>query len=207
MAELNKIYLYRMTHIANVPHILEYGITHRTSANANPNYTPIGDPAIISTRNSFILDNGRLLGEYIPFYFGTKMPMLYVIQKGYNGVPVTPAQEIVYCVTSVQKIVDIQHEFVFTNGHAIPAQTSQFSESDVNRIHKLIDQKAIKAQYWNDENDLDLKRRKEAEFLVSGDLPFASVLGFVVRNEAAKNQLMGFGVTEQQIRIRSNAYF
>jgi hypothetical protein len=41
MADLNKIYLYRMMHIANVPHILVHGITHRTSANANPNFTPI----------------------------------------------------------------------------------------------------------------------------------------------------------------------
>ncbi|HAZ25324.1 MAG TPA: DUF4433 domain-containing protein, partial [Algoriphagus sp.] len=31
MADLNKIYLYRMTHIANVPHILLHGITHRSS--------------------------------------------------------------------------------------------------------------------------------------------------------------------------------
>ena len=28
MADLNKIYLFRMTHIENIPHIYQYGITH-----------------------------------------------------------------------------------------------------------------------------------------------------------------------------------
>lgn len=63
MADLHKIYLYRMTHIANVPHIILHGITHRTSAKANPNFTPIGDPKLISARDGFVLDNGRTLGE------------------------------------------------------------------------------------------------------------------------------------------------
>ena len=31
-------YLYRMTHIDNISHILEHGITHQSSINCNPNY-------------------------------------------------------------------------------------------------------------------------------------------------------------------------
>ena len=207
MADLNKIYLYRMTHIANVPHILLHGITHRSSANANPNFTPIGDPTLISTRDAFLLDNGRTLGEYIPFYFGPRMPMLYVIQKGFNGVAVTNAQDIVYCVTSVQKVMDTNQEFVYTNGHAVDSYSSQFEPPDVSDIDNQVDFQAVNVRDWKSPTDLDLKRRMQAEFLLLGDLPIASVLGFVVRNEAAKNQLMGLGVTEQQIRIRSNAYF
>ncbi|MEC7753242.1 MAG: DUF4433 domain-containing protein [Bacteroidota bacterium] len=207
MADLSKIYLYRMTHIANVPHILLHGITHRTSANANPNFTPIGDPTLISTRDAFLLDNGRTLGEYIPFYFGPRMPMLYVIQNGFNGVPVTHAQDIVYCVTSIQKVIDNNQEFVYTNGHAVDSFSSQFGPQDVADIHNQVDFQAVKVRDWKNPNDLDLKRRMQAEFLLLGDLPFRSVLGFVVRNEAAKNQLIRYGVAEQQIRIRSNAYF
>ncbi len=196
-----------MTHIANVPHILLHGITHRNSANANPNFTPIGDPTLISTRDSYKLANGKTLGEYIPFYFGPRMPMLYVIQKGFNGVPVIPAPEIVYCVTSVQNVIDTQHDFVYTNGHAVDSFSSQFGPQDVDNIGNQIDFQAVKVKDWINPTDLDLKRRMQAEFLLSGDLPIASVLGFVVRNETAKIQLLGFGITEQQIQIRSNAYF
>jgi len=105
MPDLNKTYLYRMTHIENVPHILEHGVTHVSSTRANKNYKAIGDNSIISTRNNFDLPNGKKLGAYIPFYFGARMPMLYVIQKGFNGVAVTPAKDIVYCISSVQKVV------------------------------------------------------------------------------------------------------
>ena len=207
MADLNKIYLYRMTHIDNVPHILSHGITHRNSVNKNPNFTPIGDSTLISTRDGFVLDNGRTLGEYIPFYFGPRMPMLYVIQKGFNGVPITHAQDIVYCVTSIQKIVETKQAFVYTNGHALDTFSSQFIPQELADIDNQVDFQAIKVKDWNNPTDLDLKRRMQAEFLLLGDLSFPSVLVFVVRNETAKTRLIGFGVAEQQIRIRLNAYF
>ncbi|MFN0187492.1 MAG: DarT ssDNA thymidine ADP-ribosyltransferase family protein [Bacteroidia bacterium] len=43
MLELNEIYLYRITHIENIPHILQHGITHLSSPNTNPNFVPIGE--------------------------------------------------------------------------------------------------------------------------------------------------------------------
>jgi len=89
MTDLNKQYLFRMTHIENIPHILKHGITHRLSINFNKNYIPIGDVSIISTRNNYKLNSGKTIGDYIPFYFSTRTPMLYVIQRGFNGVKVT----------------------------------------------------------------------------------------------------------------------
>ncbi len=102
-----------MTHVNNIAHILRFGITHFNSVNRNLTYKPIGDSSLISSRNRFQLPNGKMLGEYIPFYFGRRMPMLYVIQKGFNGVTITPAEEIVYCITSVQNIIDRDLNFVF----------------------------------------------------------------------------------------------
>ena len=43
-------YIYRMTHIDNIPHILQYGITHKSSPNSNPCYKTIGDIDIINKR-------------------------------------------------------------------------------------------------------------------------------------------------------------
>lgn len=100
-----KIYLYRITHIQNVEHILKNGITHKNSINANPFFRSIGDEALIDTRNNrtVVVDNGDLfsekakaiiLGNFIPFYFGVKMPMLYVIQNGGNFVKQKTLPEI-----------------------------------------------------------------------------------------------------------------
>lgn len=207
MNDLNKIYLFRMTHIENIPHILQNGITHSTSMNSNPDFVPIGDNSLINTRNDFKLDNGRLLGEYIPFYFGVRTPMLYVVQKGYNMVLPTPAEKIVYCISSVQKIIDQQLDFVFTDGHAVDGFSSQYTLADIQNINTILDKNAINAKYWKDENDLDLKRRKEAEFLVLNDIPNESILGYITFNEDAKNKVISFGAEEVKVHIRSTYYF
>ena len=207
MPDYNKIYLYRMTHIENIPHVLQYGITHSSSPNANPAFVPIGDSGLIATRNQFALDNGRLLGEYIPFYFGARMPMLYVIQKGYNLVKPIQAHDIIYCITSVQKIMERNLEYIFIDGHAVDSFSTQYGLEDIENIDSLLDMKAIRSKYWKDENDLDLKRRKEAEFLVLGDIPATAVFGYLVYNETAKQKLLNFGVNEAVVHVNAQSYF
>ena len=207
MTDLSKTYLFRMTHIENIPHILQHGITHPSSCNANPDFVPIGDRKLITTRSDFLLNNGRRLGDYIPFYFGVRTPMLYVIQNGFNMVTPTPAENIVYCISSVQKIMDLQLDFVFTNGHAVDSFTTQYTLIDIINIGNIIDQKALMAKYWRDENDLDLKRRKEAEFLVLGDIDIEGVLGFLVYNQNAQNRMIDFGADTSKVHIKSSFYF
>lgn len=207
MEGLEKIRLFRMTHIGNVAHILQNGITHKGSPAANPDYIPIGDSSLITSRSSFVLNNGRSLGDYIPFYFGTRTPMLYVIQKGFNGVVPTAPEEIVYCVSSVQKIIDLQLSYVFTDGHAIDSFSSQYTEADVQRLGTLIDWEAVNELDWKKDTDLDLKRRKQAEFLVLGDVPRESILGFIVYNDEAKDRLRSLEVPDNMIHISKKYYF
>ncbi len=207
MPDLSKIYLYRMTHIENIPHILQHGITHSSQANANPNFVPIGDASLITTRNNFLLNNDRRLGEYIPFYFGVRTPMLYVVQNGFNMVAPTPAENIVYCVTSVQKIIDLHLDFVFTDGHAVDGFSTQYTPADLQNIDTLLDKNAINARYWRDENDLDRKRRKEAEFLVLGGIAQEAILGFITYSESAKNKVIAFGADMAKVHIKSDYYF
>jgi hypothetical protein len=202
-----KINLFRMTHIENIPHILEYGITHISSANRNYNYKPIGDGGLIGTRNDFLMPNGKCLGDYTPFYFGVRMPMLYVIQKGFNGVKIIKPESIVYCISSIKKIINHNLEYVFTDGHAIDKITDFYYPKDVNEIETLIDRKAIDSKYWKDDNDLDLKRRKEAEFLVEGDIPISAVKGFVVYNNISKDILQKNGIQDKNIYVLPQCYF
>jgi len=207
MADLSKLYLYRMTHIENIPHILRYGITHSSSQNSNPGFVPIGDVSLISTRSNFTLNNGRILGDYIPFYFTYRTPMLYVIQNGFNMVAPTPAQDIIYIVCSVSKILELGHQFVFTDGHAVDSFSSQYSNADIHDIDNILDKKALAAKYWKTETDLDLKRRKEAEFLVLGDIAPTGILGYCVFNAEALSRMLTFGIEESKIIIRPDYYF
>ncbi|WP_206743174.1 DUF4433 domain-containing protein, partial [Chryseobacterium sp. Leaf394] len=183
-----------MTHIENIPHILQYGITHKNSNNYNNNYVPIGDNSIISTRNHFKLNSGKTIGDYIPFYFATRTPMLYVIQKGFNGVLPTKPEEIIYCVTSIQQILNSDLNFIFTDGHANNHLTSEFSKNQISNAENILDFNAISSRDWIDENDLDKKRKKEAEFLLENDLPLDSILGYICFNKNAQEKLISFGI-------------
>jgi len=200
-----------MTHIENIPHILKNGITHQNSINSNKNYVSIGYPSLISKRDNFILPNGKTLGNYIPFYFGPRMPMLYVIMLGANSIkydikPVS-SEDIVYCITSVEQILTHGLHFVFSNGHALSELTEFFDEAHIENIDNLIDKTAVSAVYWVDENDLDLKRRKEAEFLVDTDIPVSALLGFAGYNDNAGKKLIELGIPENKIAVRPAYYF
>jgi hypothetical protein len=207
MPDFNRIYLYRMTHIGNIPHILANGITHITSANANTDYVAIGDGSLISRRNEISLTNGRSLGDYIPFYFDGRMPMLLVVQNGTNGVRATPPQDIVYCISSVAKIIESGLDYLFADGHAVASFSSIYGPELINDIVQLVDFNAIRVKYWRTDNDLDLKRRKEAEFLVGSDIPVQAIVGYVVFNEIAKQKLLGMGIPEAKICIKKECYF
>ncbi len=197
-----------MTHIKNIPHILKHGITHISSASKNKNYVAIGDGSLISVRGDFAIPNGKMLGEYIPFYFGPKMPMLYVMQKGFNGVtPVSPS-DIVYCIISVQAIHTAGLNYIFTDGHAVNGFSEFYYPKDMKKIHSIIDFKAISSKYWKDENDLDLKRRKEAEFLVEGDIPVNLIGTFAVYNQRIAIQIKKMaGYNGQSLIVNPNYYF
>ncbi|WP_108425032.1 DUF4433 domain-containing protein [Flagellimonas amoyensis] len=204
---LSKIYIYRMTHIENIPHIINYGITHKTSLNSNKSFKPIGDSSLIGTRNTFPMPNGDFLGEYIPFYMGNRTPMLYVIQNGYNGVTALHPSKIVYCVSSIQKVIDTNIDYVYTDGHATDRFTKFYVPEDIANIEDQVDFRATEAKFWKDEGDLDLKRRKEAEFLIKSDLQFADILGFAVYDEAAEAELLGMGVASEKIVVKKSFYF
>ncbi len=209
--QLEQIYLYRMTHIDNIPHILQYGITHRNSPNANPNFKSIGDSSLINYRSTYtftVKEQEHCLGDFIPFYFGVRMPMLYVIQHGGNLVPqATPPEDIVYIVIPLSNIIqDRALEYYFTNGHATDALTHIYDRQSINELPILLDWTAIRSVSWGGPDNLDIKRAKQAEFLVKGDIPSQHIKGFVCYNDIAKHRLNSFGVTHL-IKVSPQSYY
>ena len=207
MGKIKRMNLYRVTHIENIPHILDYGITHKDSVNANPNFKSIGDSELISSRNNFILRNGRPLGAYTPFHFRPRMPMLYMIQNGLNGLAQINPENLIYCVTSVDEIRCTGLDFMFTNGHALHSLTHHYDQRDISRIRTLVDWDAVNSKYWTHKGDSDIKRRKEAEFLVLGDIPFYAIIRFAAFNDEARSRLRKMGVTDTPIHKRTSFYF
>jgi hypothetical protein len=215
---LSQIKIYRMMHIENIPHVLSNGVTHKNSPKANFNFVGIGDISLINNRNTrqVAVDNGNTfnaietitLGDFIPFYFGVKMPMLYVVQHGGNFVErVNKAEDIVYVVCPVEKIIKSGLRYYFSDGHATDFLTTFYNEDEVGKLPQIVDWNAVKTPYWGGQENLNVKRKKQAEFLVLGDIPPDFVIGFGCYNDTAKQKLTGFGVNEQLVKVIPNAYY
>ncbi len=217
--ELAQIKIYRMTHIENVPHILRYSITHKNSSNANPNFITIGDISLIDKRSTkeVSVDNGNslnvnslkiILGDFIPFYFGIKMPMLYVMQHGGDFVErATPAKDIVYLACSLNRIIQSNKIYYFSDGHGTDNLTTFYDTSKINDLPTLVDWNAVKAAYWGGQENLNIKRKKQAEFLVLDDLPADHIVNFGCYDQTAKEKLVGMGIKEEKIKVIPNAYY
>ena len=217
--KLDEIKIYRMTHIGNIPHIMKYGITHKNSPNANPDFINIGDKSLIDNRSIKVVDvdNGDfsnldapdiVLGDFIPFYFGVKMPMLYVIQNGGNFVEkVTPAENIIYLVCSVQHFINSEMNFYFSDGHGTDNFTTFYDRTKIEDLPALIDWNAVKSSYWVGQENLNIKRKKQIEFLVQDDIPADYLIGFGCYNNKARKELISMGIEERKIKIIPNAYF
>lgn len=201
-------YIYRMTHIDNIPHILRYGITHRNSNCANPDYKAIGDNEIIRkrTEQERTTTNGEVFvpGDYIPFYFYARMPMLYNIQHGYH-VPMIPPEDIVYLIVKLQPIVeDPSRTFFFSDGHAISKMTQFYGRESIREIDIILDKNAILNNDWGD--DYLVRERKQAEFLVEGDIPMNYVVAMCCYSEASQKKLLDMGVL-CDIKVSPKAYY
>ncbi|SEA54370.1 protein of unknown function [Arachidicoccus rhizosphaerae] len=135
------------------------------------------------------------------------MPMLYVIQHGGNFVPnaVNP-ENIVYLACSVVQVASIGKTFYFSDGHGTDRFTRFYDYSKLPQLPDIIDWEAITKQYWGTAN-LDVKRKKQAEFIIEGDIPPHLIIGFGCFNKDARNRLIDMGVLGTKIKIIPNAYY
>lgn len=112
-------FVFRLVHIQNIPHILRYRIVESTSISRNPDYVSIGDNTMIKARlEQKIPNTNKRIGDFIPFYFGPRSPMLYTIQHGYNDVTRRYPEDLVYCVIRIEDIIHSGLSGYFTDGHA-----------------------------------------------------------------------------------------
>jgi hypothetical protein len=70
------------------------------------------------------------LADYVPFYFANRSPMLYSIHtghvEGYDG----GQEDVIYLVSSVERVAKGKRQWCFTDGHAVEAVTDFFCDVD-----------------------------------------------------------------------------
>lgn len=125
--------IFRMTHRANLPWILEHGLDCASAERRNPSFVEIGSADLIAkrrTREVSIPPHGTL-ADYIPFYFTPSSPMLFNIKTG-HGVPQLPMEDVVVLVTSLPQLQQRGVPFVFTDRHAYLRNASYYRDQRIS---------------------------------------------------------------------------
>jgi hypothetical protein len=186
---------------------MQHGLVNSKSSQANPDYVQIGDSSLINTRKEIAAPDppGGTLSDYIPFYLGPRSPMLYQIATGWEDIKKYPQEEIIYYISSVEKIKQHNLKYFFSDGHA-RSSTSTFYTEDFD-FDKL-DWDTIYATYWkSDENDLRRKEKKQSELLVKEYVPFSCIQYIGVFNKKAEEKVLtSLDKVEQPIPVRINSH-
>ena len=207
---LEKCLIFRITHIANVPWILDHGLHCRNTAERDPNYVEIGHPELIQkrTQRPVPIPPGGVLIDYIPFYFTPHSPMLFNIKTGYQGLTKRNMSEIVIVVSSLPALARKEVPFVFTDRHAY-LQTASFF-SDLAQLDRIPWELLRHRDFKHDINDPGKFERYQAEALVHRHLPITGLLGIMCYGDAQKAALQAEVAQcgqSLQVVVRPDYYF
>jgi len=141
--------------------------------------------------------------DYVPFYFNSLSPMLYIIKNGnIDGVEM---QDLVFFKSTAQAVEAAGCEFVFTDGHGIMALSDYYN--DLENLDK-IPWNVINTKYWNDFPDG--KRLRQSEFLVYNKFDWSLVQTIGVYNSSMLNKVKSLvDVLSHQptVEIKYNWFF
>lgn len=113
--------------------------------------------------------------------------MLYAIHRG-NVPGYTGGQDgIVYLVSSIDRVVELELPFVFTDRNAALAIAAY--SNDLADLNHLIDWNLMTSREWfNTDNEPDRRERRMAEFLVHRHLPWSAILGIATHSDKQAGQ-------------------
>ncbi len=204
-------HLYRIVHKDNLEHILKCGKLCCNNHNeADGNYIGIGDETLIKNRDkrNITIPPFGTFKDYVSFYFCPKTPMLYKIQRGFS-VQQRVKRDIIFVVTRIDKIIESNVEYIFSDGHAYAYLSKLY-----NQIEYLdeIDWDVILSKYWdNTEEDMDRKRKRQAELLVHNELSLDSLIGLGVFDTEAKASieklLQNYDIRNIEVKVKPNYYY
>lgn len=207
----SRIALYHLTHVKNLDAIIRSGkLVCKNNLSINL-AVDISDPEIQLRRSRTVVPcpPGGTLHDYVPFYFAPRSPMLYRIRNG--GVPRFHGhqRELIYLVSTVASVKKMGLEYVFTDGHPIMKVSRYFN--DLSQLFTNIDWDVMKAVMWADTpDDMDRKRRRQAEFLVKNYVPLQCIQWLAVLDTDMQMEVRNL-LSQHQINIQvlvcSNWYY
>lgn len=178
-------YIWRIVHRDNLPWILDNGLHCSNNPNKLSTWVNIGNADLINKRSHRIvpLPPGGTLSDYVPFYFTPFSPMMYNIYTG-RGVPQRQNDEIIILVSTLHRVQQLEHRFLFTDRHAYLLTTVYYDE--LNNLSN-IDWPLLQARnFKRNPDDPSQIERYQAEALIYKHLPVNALIGVICYTNKTK---------------------
>lgn len=190
---------YHMTHIENLPSILQASELRSFNKMSGQTYRNISNDDVQRGRSAIIIDETRRpLHDYVPLYLGFKTPMVAVNQD-HN-------EDLIF----LQFWLDILAlgGVVISDGNA-RSKTTRFKIYSEMSDLDILDISAIRGlKYAHDE---ELKRRKQAEVLVPDSLSLSHLAYITCYSESAKTRILEIwresAIKEPTVQVNPGWYF
>jgi hypothetical protein len=185
-----KALIFRITHRANLPFILEKGLFCPRAEVVDPNFVAIGNPDLIDKRRGRTVEvsPGGTLDDYVPFYFTPCSPMLFNITTGYGNVRKRSNEEIVVLVSSLPQLEEHGIRYVFTDRHAY-LRTARFF-NDRAELEAAIDFPLLQSRdFKRDPEDPEKFDRYQAEALAHRHVPVSALAGIGCYTAAVREEI------------------
>lgn len=187
--------LFHFTHVDNLPAILAAGALLSDTAVEGHGLlaNEAGDPAIKQRRRGqpVTCPPGGWVGDYVPFYFAARSPMMYVLWQGSVPSFTGDHRDLVYFVSDVGRMVAAGVPFAISDRNAAKALADFTNDPSVlgdlsidDPRSDFVDWPLMQARMWNNTlADGERMERRMAEFLVHGEVPLNLIGRVAVRSD------------------------
>ena len=200
--------IYHITDVTNLPGIVAAGglFSDAQVRAKNQNTTEIGYAHIKQRRlDEYKISccNGRAVGEFVPFYFCPRSPMLFTINKGNTERPSGCQTSIVHIVSLVHHAIALGQPWAISDGNAGANYTS-FSND--NEALDNVNWGIVQSNSWSG----DRLHIKMTEFLIADFFPMTSFTEIGCQNEqvaAQVKQIMDRQIPPLRVHVSPHWYY
>ena len=201
-----KTFIYHITDVENLPGILAENGLHSDAAmvKREPGVI-IGYDHIKKRRLKDIpipCCTWRRVGEFVPFYFCPRSPMLFTINKGNTGRQAGCQKTIVHFVSTMAAGIATGKAWAVSSGNAGAFHTT--FKASTEALDEL-DWTAIRAVSWQGK-----QHQKSAEFLVADFFPWTAIQEIGCQNAATLGrvrELIGAAPHQPPVALQPNWYY
>ena len=200
-----QVLIYHITDVANLPGMIAECGLHSDAVMAKRNPAIIGHNHIKKRRLNEIAVpccKWRWVGEFVPFYFCPRSPMLFAINKGKTGLLEGCQKSIVHLVSTMSAGIATGNAWAVSSGNAGARHTTYSAKLDAL---DSLDWTAIRATQWQ-----SVQHQKAAEFLVADFFPWTAIQEIGCQNSSTADKvraLLADAAHQPAVTVKTNWYY